>query len=207
MPFMLVYCIEKNDHNLFCLCFQVSTSHYWILLYIFEYIWVQYFLWGNLLSTDSMQPFKVWTWALSLSVQSGHTFHSPKGQQIVACLSHTFINLCRLGSCYFIPESPCPKMPEILLPFHSVNQNWKLLSHRTLICQLAAACRAILLWIIWKASLGPDPQRDWEPPPCSWTPFGGVKWFCRVAPVHVTGWDALCCKGWQVSHWPEEEQD
>lgn len=108
-------------------------------------------------------------------------FTFQRAMQIAACLSHQFIYLFRLGSCYFIPEIPCPKMPEILLPFHSLNQNWKLLSHRALICHLAAACWGILLWIIWKASLGLDPQRGWEAP-LSMNFAGGVKRLCRVKP-------------------------
>lgn len=181
----------KICHILFCTCFQGSASHWWILSYFFAYIQFQYFLWGNLFSTDSVKPFRF------LSVQFGHTLRTPKGQQITACLSHQFINLCGLGSCYFIHESLCPKMPEILLPFHSLNQNWKLLSHSALICQLDAACRAILLWIIWKASLSYDPQRSWDPHLS--VNFGGGEVALQGRP--------LCWKGWQVSHWPEKEQD
>lgn len=125
----------------------------------------------SLLTFSFSISFEVNCLPLMLCVWYGHTFHPPKGQYIAACLSHQLINLCRLGSCYFIPESPCPKMPEILLPFHSLNQNWKLLSHSAFICQLAAACQAILLWIIWKASLGRYPQRGWEP--TSSRNFGG----------------------------------
>lgn len=130
---------------------------------------------------------------------SNHTSHPPKGQHIAACLSHQLLNLCRLGSCFFIPASPYPKMPEILLPFHSLNQNWKLLSHWALICQLAAVCWAIVLWITWKASPGQGPRRVWDPLPIHdlWRALRGL---CRDEPC------AGCWKLWQASPWLKEEQ-
>lgn len=154
---MLVSCIQKITRIYFadaCRAPLATSEHCPTSL--------QYFLWGNFLSTDSVKPFSVWTWALSLSVQSGHTFHPPKGQQILSSFSHQFIDLCRLGSCYFSQENHCPKMPGTLLPFHILNQNWKLLSHSSLICKLTAACWAVLLWVIWRASFNRHPQKGWE---------------------------------------------
>lgn len=172
---MLVYCIEKNCHNLFCTKFQGSTSHYWILLYILAYIRFQYILWGNLLSTDSMQPFRVWTWARSLCAIWSHLSFSkgPADSSLLVSPVHKFMQTGQLlpHPWKSLPKdardtaalSLCKSEPRASFP-----QDSRLSAG---CCMPSYSIVGHLESISWPAS-----SEGLRAPPCPWTPFWGVKW-------------------------------